>query len=210
MITELTIDPESTTVVQAEWRKSGKAAESQVAAYLKIAFDSFRIGEPIAPSEFTFDPPAGAKETAELPIQGFSKSQFVGKPAPDFSDPAAAGETLRLANLRGRTVVIAFWSTACAPCRQTLTALAEVQSGYKDKGLVVLAFGNESLEAMAGYPGSARVLTIPDAGGRVRREYQARILPTVFIVSPEGQVVDVLRGALSPNTLREALRAAGL
>lgn len=56
-----------------------------------------------------------------------------------------AGQSLALASLRDRVVVVEFWATWCPPCRGTLRWLGELRARYGDK-LAVVAFAVESPE----------------------------------------------------------------
>ena len=47
---------------------------------------------------------------------------------------------LKLANLKGKIVVIDFWATWCGPCRYVIPTLVESYNDYKGKGLVVIGF----------------------------------------------------------------------
>ena len=51
-----------------------------------------------------------------------------------FTDPA--GKPVNLAALRGKTIVVNFWSTWCPPCVEEMPMFSDVQTAYKDKNVV--------------------------------------------------------------------------
>ncbi|NLH48844.1 MAG: redoxin domain-containing protein [Myxococcales bacterium] len=61
----------------------------------------------------------------------------VGEAAPNFSLKDLNGKTYRLADYKGKVVVLSFWMTWCAPCKQEMPFLAQYYEFYKDKGLEV-------------------------------------------------------------------------
>ena len=63
-----------------------------------------------------------------------------GEPAPDTAFKDAAGKDVRLADFRGKVVVVNLWATWCGPCRKempTLAALAALENGHAVKVLPV-------------------------------------------------------------------------
>lgn len=56
-----------------------------------------------------------------------------GRPAPDFTLPRLDGPAVRLGDLRGRVVVLNFWTTWCPPCRDETPALQAFYERYGDR-----------------------------------------------------------------------------
>ena len=64
------------------------------------------------------------------------------EPAPLFEAVGSLdGETLSLASLKGKVVVLDFWSSWCPPCRNEAPGLAEVYAEYRDAGRRVSGLG---------------------------------------------------------------------
>ncbi|WP_114689521.1 TlpA disulfide reductase family protein [Polynucleobacter necessarius] len=59
--------------------------------------------------------------------------------APPLQLNNLSGKPVDLANLKGKVVVVNFWTRWCEPCREEFEELTQLQESYKSKGLVVLA-----------------------------------------------------------------------
>lgn len=134
------------------------------------------------------------------PHQGFQ--------APDFSLQTLDNETLRLADLRGRPVLVNVWATWCPPCRSEMPAMQQIYQDYQDQGFVVLgvnATDQDSRSLVEEFVGQER-LTFPillDEAGAVSRNYLVRSLPTSFFIDPEGTIQEVvIGGPMSEALLR--------
>lgn len=68
------------------------------------------------------------------------QQELVGKPAPDFVMPEFAlnGKPARLADLKGKVILIDFWAVWCGPCIATFPHLIEWNKEFKDKGLEIV------------------------------------------------------------------------
>lgn len=68
---------------------------------------------------------------------------MIGKPAPAFEVKTMAGESLSLASLHGKVVILTFWATWCAPCRQELAAFETYYEKHRPQGLEIIAVNQD-------------------------------------------------------------------
>lgn len=96
---------------------------------------------------------SGAAEGAKGPGDGATSAPAAGASdaasAPDFSLPALDGTTVTLSSLRGKVVLIDFWSTTCDPCLAEMPHLVDLYKKQKDRGFVVLAISRDGPESRA-------------------------------------------------------------
>jgi len=62
----------------------------------------------------------------------------IGNVAPDFSLADLDGNPIRMADLRGRPVIVNFWASWCGPCVEEFPLLSEAATRHADDGLVVV------------------------------------------------------------------------
>src|SRR6476659_1882058 len=67
-----------------------------------------------------------------------AKINPTAQPAPDVQFTKLDGGTLKLADLRGRVVLLNFWATWCIPCRSEIPALSGMQKDLEARGLSVV------------------------------------------------------------------------
>jgi peroxiredoxin len=118
----------------------------------------------------------------------------INAPAPDFTLPTLQGKDLSLSSLKGKVVLVAFWSIYCHVCQQELPKLDSLYKKYKDRGLEVIGvtIDREPVDTIQGTV-KERGLSLPillDGEKKAMKAYQARALPAVFILDRNGIIVE--------------------
>src|SRR5436305_3021019 len=76
-----------------------------------------------------------------------STGPAVGQVAPDFSGQTLDGTPFRLADLRGKVVVLDFWATWCPPCRAMIPHEREMVQRLAGKPFALIGISADSEEA---------------------------------------------------------------
>jgi thiol-disulfide isomerase/thioredoxin len=149
-----------------------------------------------------------------LPYLRPARSPNLGKLAPDFTLPVVhggePGNRLHLADLRGNAVLLDFWASWCAPCRQQAPIVDRVARRWEGKGVVVVGVntGDEQDEAVRF--AASRKLSYASVfdDGRVAEAYGVRQMPTLYVLGPDGRVVAVRQRVVGERELEELVKEA--
>jgi peroxiredoxin len=123
---------------------------------------------------------------------------YVGenRAAPDIVLKDLKGQQRKLSDLRGKTVVLEFWTTTCTACRQQMPALAEMTEIIKDDpGFAVLTVAvDENVQAVQQLLQQTTrkaepfpVLLDPDSKYVLDR-YGTRLFPETWVIDPQGTI----------------------
>jgi peroxiredoxin len=117
--------------------------------------------------------------------------------APDFTLRTLGGPNLRLAEQRGRVVMVNFWATWCGPCKQEMPQLNRLYDKYRDAGFLLLGVNIDEDPARAAAVAARLDLRFPvllDADKSVSRAYDLGTMPSTVLIDRDGRVRYVHKG----------------
>jgi peroxiredoxin len=119
-------------------------------------------------------------------------SPLPGKHAPDFTLANLSGQKVRLADLRGKVILLNFWASWCPPCREEVPSLAKLNAAMSGKDFQMLAVSIEQggMEAVEGYFRSTgvRLPALVDPGGKVGKTFGITGVPETFVIDKQGVI----------------------
>lgn len=144
---------------------------------------------------------------------GLAGGNVKGKSAPDFElQDVATGKPVRLADYKGKAVLLNFWATWCPPCKIEIPWFVDLQKQYGSEGLVILgvAMDDASQQEIAkfaqdmgiNYPILLGTEKVGNAYGGVEA------LPTSFYIGRDGKIVTRSFGLHSHSDVEESIKAA--
>ncbi len=133
-------------------------------------------------------------------LERTSASVMISKSAPEFALPALNGDTISLADYRGKkTVVVSYWASWCGPCKVELPELREFYKRYhkSDANFEILAISIDEEKADAEKYATAEKLPFPvlfDPQSKTANAYSVEGIPTLFVIDKSGKIVHAHAG----------------
>jgi peroxiredoxin len=158
----------------------------------------------LQPTTFAYKPPQGYEIVSEFKMPDFAgeTSALKGQPAPEFALKDLQGKEVRLADYKGKIVVLNVFAHWCGPCRQEAPELEkDLWQAYKARDVVVLGvatWARDNPTKRAEEFAREFKLTFPvlvDAENKVAEMYKVSGVPTTFIIDREGIVREFVVGA---------------
>ncbi|MDQ3181363.1 MAG: TlpA family protein disulfide reductase, partial [Acidobacteriota bacterium] len=130
-------------------------------------------------------------------VAAFSQSSKVKPLAETFSVTSLNGTTVDLAKLKGKIVMITFWTTRCAICVAEIPKLNQLVASYQDKNVVFLGLTTDNEAKVQNFikkkpfsfnllPNSFGILlkyAEKDKSGNINMGY-----PTHFLINQKGEI----------------------
>jgi peroxiredoxin len=124
----------------------------------------------------------------------------VGNFAPDFTLDTIAGDIITLSALRGKLVMVTFWTTSCGACVAEMPDIQEVYDTWSgEKYLEILAVNSKQpVVYVQRFLDEREWCTMPvllDTAGAVAQEYHITRIPRTFFIDSNGIVRKVQQGS---------------
>ena len=147
-----------------------------------------------------------------LPVAGFAESD-TPEPAPRFHAKTMEGEQFNNDSIKGKVVLLEFWTTWCPYCRGEQSLVDDFHREFANEGLVVLAIDvGESKKTvrkyLAEHPRACPIVLNEDTN--LAAMYAAKAFPIYVVTDRDGDIAGTQRGAAGERGLRGLLRRGGL
>jgi thiol-disulfide isomerase/thioredoxin len=133
--------------------------------------------------------------------------------APRFNAKTLTGDKFNNESLKGKVVLLQFWTTWCPYCRHEQSMIDDIQKEFASQGLVVLAINvGESKKTVKKYleqsPRTCPIVLTDDTN--LAAMFAAKSYPIYVVIDREGNIVETQHGAAGDRPLRNILHRAGL
>jgi len=148
--------------------------------------------------------------TAAGPAAGKAKTK---EPAPRFSATTTRGEKFNNDSVKGKVVLLEFWTTWCGYCLQEAGFVDRINDAYAGKDLIILAINvGESKKTVKKYleqhPRTTRIVLTDDTN--LAAMFEAKVYPIYVVIDRDGNIAGEQRGAAGEGALRGLLASGGL
>jgi thiol-disulfide isomerase/thioredoxin len=175
-----------------------------------------RIAFGAPPDESLFQlPSVGLREVKELSKWNAAKMKkdLIGKAAPELEVMDLHGQPVSLSNLKGKTVLLDFWTTWCPPCRADAPSLEKLNKKYGGNELAIIGISvSEDRELVEKFlndhPHSYQVVLTTE--NEMPRPYQVGVFPTYIVIDKDGTLSAAVEGDKGFGELRSLLKKAGM
>ena len=146
---------------------------------------------------------AGCVSDGETPGSAGGRVE-VGLPAPAYTTVSLDGDSVSLAQQRGKVVLLNIWATWCHPCRDEIPELRAIHGRYRDRGLELVGVSvdtdgtDETIRTfMKDFQMTFPIWRDPDE--RISTQFLAVGVPATFLIDKEGILRWRKTGPIAPN-----------
>ena len=169
-----------------------------------------------AEADLIVPPGEGPVDLPPIRLTALLEQRLIGRPAPELdARDLDTGQPVRLADFRGKVVVLDFWGYWCGPCVGSMPGLVEVHRRLEGEPVVFLALHDQSIQSREAYdrklsgvktslwdgrdlpfrvaldrPDPDRPADRPAGGSGVTcKRYEVQMFPTTLLIDQDGKIV---------------------
>ena len=124
------------------------------------------------------------------------RKKMMNQPAPQFALLDLDGKTVKMSELKGKTVVLDFWATWCTPCKASFPGMQKLVNKYKDNPDVKFLFidirekKGATVEQVAQFIADNKYTfhVLLDNDNKVFNQFKLIGVPTKFVIDPSGVI----------------------
>jgi thiol-disulfide isomerase/thioredoxin len=191
------IDPDRFVILRDESRTTNRLSQAPFGPgndTLSITTYTYQaLNNLPADTDFSFTPPPDFAQVNSIEFDTRQPlTNHTNQPLPQFSLTDLKGQTVTNADLTGKPTLIHFWATWCAPCREQMPILAQLEKDTRSTGIHFIGINNdESAETASSYATEKgynwRHLHAP--AGPQREAWKVDAIPTIFVVDATGKII---------------------
>lgn len=133
-----------------------------------------------------------------------------GRMAPGWSLLDARGDSISLAELKGKVTLLEFTSVTCGPCKLAIPFLNDLMGKYEEQDFALISIEtlDRSIGALQHYQDRHGVkFPFLQSNPKIRADYNVGPTPTFMVVDRQGKITNVFQGYGQGRTDEELLRA---
>lgn len=154
------------------------------------------------------DSSTASSSSATGPLPG--KVRDVGpEPVPDLTLETLDGTSIDLAAQEGKLLLINFWATWCAPCREEIPDLKALHTDFDNLTVIGIALDRKGREVVEPFARKLEInypIVIDEAGTAEAAFGPIPGLPTTILVSQEGQITKRVVGIFPTEDMKPTLQ----
>ena len=134
------------------------------------------------------------------------------KPAPRWKLPNLTGGSRQLSDYKGKVLLLNFWATWCAPCKQEIPWFAEFYDRYKADGLEVVGIsvdekGWKVVKPYVEDKSSGINYTILHDNVDLTVMYKIQLMPKTVLIDRDGKVAAIHNGIVEKDSFESEIKA---
>ena len=133
------------------------------------------------------------------------------KPAPRWKLPSMTGGSKQLGDYKGKVVLLNFWATWCAPCKQEIPWFSEFYDKYKADGLEVVGIsvdekGWKVVKPYVDDKSNGINYTILHDNVDLTVLYKIQLMPKTVLIDRDGKVAAIHNGIVEKDDFEKEIK----